>query len=123
MNGTILIVDDEPEMVEFLETLLTIQGYQTLDAYSGAEGLRTAHMERPDLILLDLTLPDGDGMQILKTMQDEERTAGIPVLVVSGKDNPRVRMDSLQAGADAFLLKPFHPQALLDEIEDKLKEE
>lgn len=123
MNGTILIVDDEPEMVEFLETLLTIQGYQTLDAYTGAEGLRIARMERPDLILLDLTLPEGDGMQILKTMRGEERTADIPVLVVSGKDNPQIRTDSLQAGADAFLLKPFHPQALLDEIEDKLKEE
>lgn len=123
MAETILIVDDEPEMVEFLETLLTLKGYPTLDAYSGAEGLRKARRQDPDLILLDLSLPDADGLQILKTLRGEEPTAVIPVLVVSGKDNPRVRMDSLQAGADAFLLKPFHPQALLDEIEDKLKEE
>ncbi|MBS3753844.1 MAG: response regulator [Anaerolineales bacterium] len=123
MAETILIVDDEPEMVEFLETLLSFKGYQTLDAYSGAEGLQKARRQRPDLILLDLTLPDGDGMQILKTLRCEERTAGIPVLVVSGRDNPQARMESLQAGAGAFLLKPYHPQALLDEIEDKLKKE
>jgi len=123
MAETILIVDDEPEMVEFIETLLSFKGYQTLDAYSGAEGLQKARQKHPDLILLDLTLPDGDGLQILKTLRGGERTADIPVLVVSGKDNPRVRTDSLQAGAGAFLLKPYHPQALLDEIEDKLKEE
>ncbi|MFO7943533.1 MAG: response regulator [Anaerolineales bacterium] len=123
MAETILIVDDEPEMVEFLETLLNFKGYQTLDAYSEAEGLQKARQEHPDLILLDLTLPDADGLQILKTLRAEKCTADIPVLVVSGKDNPRVRPDSLQAGADAFLLKPFHPQALLDKIEDKLKEE
>lgn len=117
MAPTILIVDDEPEMVEFLEDFLTLKGYQTLAAYNGDECLRKARQDKPDLVLLDLTLPDVDGLEILNTIQKEETTQDIPVLVVSGKDHPQDRIDSLQSGARAFLLKPFNPHSLLDQIE------
>ncbi len=121
MSKTILIVDDEPEMIEFLESLLTLKGYQTLAAYNGAECLGKAQEEAPDLILLDLILPDMDGLRVFEKLREGEKTLDIPVIVVSGKDNPQVRRESLQAGADSFLLKPYHPQVLLDQIEKHLE--
>lgn len=121
MAPTILIVDDEPEMVEFLEDLMDLKGYQTLPAYNGEDCLRKAHQAEPDLILLDLTLPDEDGLEILKKLRKAQDTKDIPVLVVSGQDNPQARINSLQAGAGAFLLKPYHPRNLLEKIQKHIK--
>lgn len=120
MSKTILIVDDEPEMVEFLDSLLTLKGYQTLAAHNGEDCLQKTREKTPDLILLDLTLPDMDGLLVLKKLREEGHSLDIPVLVVSGKDHPQIRYDSLQAGADTFLLKPYNPQVLLDKIHSHL---
>ncbi len=120
MAKTILIVDDEPEMVEFLEILLGHRDYHTLSAYSGQECLQHARQESPDLILLDLFLVDADGLDILRQLREGEKTAHIPVLVVSGRDDPQAKRESLEAGAEAYLLKPYQPQALLDKIEEHL---
>ncbi|MGM0375116.1 MAG: response regulator transcription factor [Chloroflexota bacterium] len=121
MSKTILIVDDEPEMVEFLDSFLSLKGYQTLTAPTGAGCLRIAREKKPDLILLDLTLPDMDGLSVLEKLREEGRSLDIPVVVVSGKDHPQIRHDSLQAGADSFLLKPYDPQVLLDKIHSHLQ--
>jgi len=120
MTNTILIVDDEPEMVEFLEILLGHRDYHTLAAYSGQECLQHARQRSPDLILLDLFLVDADGLDILRQLREGDTTAHIPVLVVSGRDEPQAKRDSMEAGAEAFLLKPYHPQSLLDKIETYL---
>jgi DNA-binding response OmpR family regulator len=122
MSKAILIVDDEPEMVEFLDSLLTLKGYQTLVALNGAGCLRKAREEKPDLILLDLTLPDMDGLIVLEKLRQEGHSPGIPIFVLSGKDHPKIRQDSLQAGADTFLLKPYNPRVLLDKIHNRLQE-
>ncbi|MET9208440.1 response regulator transcription factor [Streptomyces bacillaris] len=114
----LLIVEDDPASVLALRELLTRGGYRVVTAADGREALRLLFAERPDLMLLDLLVPELDGWRVLTRARD---LSDLPVLVVSGLDGVDHRVTALRAGADDYLVKPFHPEELLARVEALLR--
>ena len=110
---TILVVDDDEALVDVLTHRLAQQGFETLTAHSGKRGLILARSESPDLILLDLRLPDTDGFAICGQLADCSQTSGIPVIILSGMERPDIIRRSRSAGCYYFVRKPYDPNALL----------
>ncbi len=113
----ILIVDDDPGHVESLAFRLRQQGYETIQAFQGREGMVRARRDAPHLILLDVRLPDIDGLEVCEQLVDSPETCDIPVILVSGVDRPDMIRTARAAGCQYFLRKPFDPNALLALIE------
>jgi len=118
----ILIVDDDETMVDVLSMRLTSQGFTTIAAENGQQALRRAQAELPDLIVLDLRLPDVDGFELCQQLVDDELTSEIPVIIVSGLESPDVLRRSRAAGCHFFVSKPYDPNALLTLIQRALEE-
>jgi DNA-binding response OmpR family regulator len=110
---TVLIVDDEEAISEPLRIRLQRLGFATLTASSGRQAMELARRERPDCITLDLGLPDIDGFTLCERLVDEDATSEIPVIIVSGNDNPDIVRRARAAGCHFFVRKPFDPNALL----------
>ncbi|RYZ09066.1 MAG: response regulator [Myxococcales bacterium] len=105
MSQTLLVVDDEPAIQRMLQKRGEKEGFHVLGALTLREGLSRALKDAPDIILLDMSLPDGMGSQLLKQLQAEPRTRRIPIVVWSGLDRDEVREKVLRAGAVAYLHK------------------
>lgn len=118
----ILVVDDDLDQVEVLQYRLKQQGFDTLAATTGRSGLRLARQERPNLVLLDLRLPDADGFSICEALGDDAETAGIPVIILSGMERPDIIRRSRAAGCQYFVRKPYDPNALLILIEHAIQQ-
>lgn len=103
-NFRILVIDDEAAIRRFLKIILKVDGHTFLEASSGQEGLVMAAMNRPDLIVLDLGLPDLDGITVLKRLRE---WSTVPVIVLTVKDSDTDKVALLDAGADDYLTKPF----------------
>jgi len=119
---TILIVDDDEALAEVLAYRLTQQGFETLSTGLGKRGLALARSERPDLIILDLRLPDVEGFTVCQELADSPRTCNIPVLILSGMERPDIVRRSRLAGCCYFVRKPYDPNALLVLIRQALAE-
>jgi two-component system KDP operon response regulator KdpE len=117
-TSRILIIDDEVQIRRLLQLTLESNGYKVSLAESGKEGLVQAAMDRPDLIILDLGLPDTDGINVLKTLR--EWTA-IPIIILSVRDTEQTIIASLDAGADDYLTKPFRTGEMLARIRTALR--
>lgn len=113
MKQRILVVDDEPEAVELVEFNLKQAGYAVVTASDGAEALKKAHAQTPDLIVLDVMLPEMDGFEICKTLRLEPSTARVPIIMLTAKAAEIDRVLGLELGADDYLTKPFSPRELL----------
>jgi len=109
----ILVVDDEPEAVELVEFNLKQAGYAVTTAVDGAEALKKARSQTPDLIVLDVMLPEMDGFEICKTLRGETPTARTPILMLTAKAAEIDRVLGLELGADDYLTKPFSPRELV----------
>ncbi|MBN1590563.1 MAG: response regulator [Pirellulales bacterium] len=110
---TVLVIDDDEAMAEVLSRRLEQQGFITRTAGSGAGGLAMARSERPDLIFLDLRLPDKDGFTICEELADSSETCGIPIIILSGLERPDIIRRARSAGCCFFVRKPYDPNALL----------
>ena len=111
-NGkTILIVDDESAVSQLLNVLLTSQGYATKIAASGRQALDSVSSDI-DLILLDMVLPDLEGIKVCQQLKSNSQTKDIPIIAISGKQNKSDRIESLYTGAEDYLIKPFEPEEL-----------
>ena len=117
----ILIVDDDEDQVCALEHRLRRLGYQTAAARSAREALATAFEDHPDLVLLDLRLPDGDGFNVCETLSDSPSTCGIPIIVVSAMERPDIVRQARSAGCEFYVRKPYDPNVLLTLIEHALQ--
>jgi two-component system, OmpR family, alkaline phosphatase synthesis response regulator PhoP len=117
----ILIVDDDRPQVEALSLRLERQGFSTVLAHEGRSGLSLARQRRPDLVLLDLGLPDVHGLEVCEQLVDSPETCGIPIIIVSGLDEPDVVRSARSAGCEYFLRKPYDPNALLTLIQHALR--
>ena len=113
MKPKILVVDDEPEAVELVEFNLKQAGYIVTTAADGAEALKKARAQIPDLIVLDVMLPEMDGFEICKTLRLDPATARVPILMLTAKAAEIDRVLGLELGADDYLTKPFSPRELL----------
>jgi two-component system KDP operon response regulator KdpE len=103
-------VDDEPQLLRFLRATLPAQGYRLIEAATGAQGIVEASTRAPDLILLDLGLPDVDGVEVTRRLRQWSAT---PIIVLSARGQENVKIDALDAGADDYLTKPFGTGELL----------
>lgn len=106
----VLVVEDERQMLRFLRATLTSHGYRLLEAETAAEAVRLASSHNPDLILLDLGLPDADGIDVTRRLREWSRT---PIIVLSARGRDDDKVEALDAGADDYLTKPFSVNELL----------
>jgi two-component system KDP operon response regulator KdpE len=109
-KSTALVIDDEGQIRKLLRVVLEAEGYRVLDAESGRRGLSDIALRRPDVVLLDLGLPDIDGLTVLKRLREWSH---VPVLILSVKDEPQDKVAALDAGADDYVTKPFEAAELL----------
>ena len=113
MKPKILVVDDEPEAVELLEFNLKQAGYAVSAAGDGAAALKKARAQTPDMVVLDVMLPEMDGFEICKTLRLEPTMAKLPIIMLTAKAAEIDRVLGLELGADDYLTKPFSPRELL----------
>lgn len=113
MKPRILVVDDEPEAVELIEFNLKQSGYTVSTAGDGAEALKKARAQVPDLIVLDVMLPEMDGFEICKTLRLDPATVRVPIIMLTAKAAEIDRVLGLELGADDYLTKPFSTRELL----------
>jgi DNA-binding response OmpR family regulator len=118
---TILVVDDDTKNVKLLEALLLPRGYAVVTASNGAEALQQVRREPPDLILLDVLMPIIDGFEVCKLLKDQAETRLIPVVIMTVLDHVEDRIKGIEAGADAFFIKPIHRDELLARIRTSLR--
>ena len=112
----ILIVDDSPSQLMGIQRIVEKLGHQTLTAEDGAAGVEVAKAELPDLILMDVVMPNLNGFQATRTLSRESTTRDIPVVLVTTKDQDTDRMWGMRQGARAYLTKPFSESDLSDVI-------
>jgi len=117
----ILVVEDEADLREVLAYNLTRDGYRVVTAESGAEGLRKARKEVPDLVLLDLMLPDLDGVEVCRRLKKDPLTATLPIIMVTAKSEEADVVLGLGVGADDYVPKPFSPRTLLARVKAVLR--
>jgi two-component system phosphate regulon response regulator PhoB len=113
MTQRILVVDDEPDITALVSYHLARGGYRVSTAASGAEALRSAREERPDLVILDLMLPGVSGYDVLAEMRSREETRDVGVILLTARREEADRIRGLSLGADDYLTKPFSPQELI----------
>src|SRR5210317_1687645 len=104
----ILVIDDLPENVLMLKDRLEHEGYEVLTAYNGRSGIEKAQAEVPDLILLDVMMPDINGFEVCKTLVSDGRTSDIPIILVTAKTDPEDIKEGLDAGAYDYIKKPIN---------------
>ncbi|MCZ6704238.1 MAG: response regulator [Ignavibacteria bacterium] len=117
----ILVIDDLPENVFMLQDRLEHEGYVVLTAYDGKSGIEKAQTELPDLILLDVMMPDINGIEVCKTLVSDERASNIPIILVTAKTDAEDTKDGLDAGAFDYIKKPFNKIELLARVKSALK--
>jgi two-component system KDP operon response regulator KdpE len=118
MPPRVLIVDDEPNILATLAPLLRTRGYEVLTAMSGRAALETVEREKPDLIVLDLGLPDMDGVDVCRSVRE---TMSVPIVVLSARGAERDKVRALDTGADDYVTKPFGAEEFLARIRAALR--
>ena len=119
MKKKVLIVDDEKAIVDILEYNLKKEDYETLKAYDGREGLRMAREENPDLILLDVMLPEMDGFQVCGTLRKEGNQ--VPIIMITAREEETDKVFGLENGADDYITKPFSMRELLARVKANMR--
>lgn len=116
-NARLMVVDDDATMVRLLKTLLELDGFEVLVGSEPATLVEKVAQERPDLVLMDVYLKQGDGIDLLRAIRSRQDVARIPVIMTSGMD---VSEQCMQAGANGFMLKPYSPPDLLALVREQL---
>lgn len=116
----ILLIDDHQTVFRLLEAIVRIKGYQLLYADSGQRGIVMAREEQPDMILLDVMMPDLDGFKVCQYLKDSEETKHIPVMFLTARGAEDDLATGRKAGADGFMTKPFQTIDVLNQIETML---
>lgn len=122
MMSTILIVEDEPHMRRVTELSLRKGGYELMIACNGREALEQVERHRPDLIVMDIVMPELDGLGALRQLRSQAATAALPVIMLTVRGHTVTREQAELAGASLFITKPFSPSHLLKEVRRLLGE-
>ena len=121
MKEKVLIVEDEKDIVKMLDYNLKKDGFRTLSAYDGEDALDLAHRERPDIIILDLMLPGIGGLEVCKALKKDDKTATIPIIMLTAKAQESDKIVGLELGADDYITKPFSHRELIARIKTVLR--
>lgn len=117
-DRTILVVDDEERMVRFIRLNLEYDGFRVIEAYNGMQAINKVRSDLPDLVLLDIMMPDLDGFEVLKIIRE---TSSIPVIMLTAKGEEDDRVRGLELGADDYISKPFSPRELVSRVRAVLR--
>jgi two-component system response regulator VicR len=118
----VIYIEDEPEMIDLVRLILLRRNFKVIGANGGREGLELVHRLHPDVILLDLMMPDMDGWEVYQKLKSVESTKSIPVIIITAKAQNIDKVLGLQiAKVDDYISKPFNPKELIDSIERILK--
>jgi len=117
----ILIIDDEENLVDLISNILKHEGFVTVSAYNGKDGLEKAKQEKPHIIILDIMMPQMDGFEVLKRLKEYEETKDIPVIMLTAKTEDSAVIESWRKGAEFYIPKPFEIEEVLHVIELILK--
>jgi len=117
----ILIVDDERDIVKVLVIRLQSSGYEVISAFDGAQGVFMAHKEKPDLIILDIRMPAGDGFSVAERLKRSSHTWTIPIIFLTGSPEREAEGRAMDLGARFFIKKPYDPEELLDAVKRALE--
>lgn len=112
----ILLVDDEPHIVELVKFRLELSGYEVIAAHNGMEALEKAQNDRPDLILLDVMMPGMDGYEVATKLKENRHTRRIPIIMLTAKAEEEDIKEAIRVGAVDYIVKPFDPFAILKKI-------
>ncbi len=118
---TVLLVDDEPDLLELLSYTLEREGYRVVVAKDGAEGLVTAQAEKPDIIVLDIMMPNMDGIELCAKLREDAHLRLTPILMLTARTGERDEIAGLEAGADDYLPKPISPRLFLSRVKAILR--
>jgi DNA-binding response OmpR family regulator len=118
---TILIVDDEEDVLDLLQLVFETSGFEVRRASTGKSAVSSAYEQPPDVVLLDVMMPEMDGWQVLRTLKGDERTKHIPVVMLSARAERRDKMIGLQEGAEGYIAKPFSPAEVVREVQSFLE--
>jgi len=118
---TILVVDDEEDIVELVELNITREGYKVLTCGTGEEALEIAHSKLPDLVILDLMLPGIDGLEVCRRLKSHPKTEQIPIVILSAKGEEADIVTGLELGADDYITKPFSGKVLVARVRRVLR--
>lgn len=121
MSKVILVVEDQEDNRQIMRDLLTSANYETIEAVTGAEGVRFAETYNPDLILMDIQLPDFDGYEATRRIKAVEALGSIPIIAVTSYALSGDDVKAYEAGCDAYVSKPFSPRELLQKIREFLQ--
>jgi two-component system cell cycle response regulator DivK len=120
MSRTILIVEDDPKNMKLFHDLLQVNGYQTLEATDGRQGVDSARLLGPDLILMDAMLPVLNGIEAIKILKSDEKTRMIPIIALTSFALPNEKERILEAGCNGYMLKPLNINDLISMIREYL---
>lgn len=115
-SAKVLIVEDDDDVRSMLSALLGSKGYAVTGAAAAVEGVSAACETRPDLIIMDLGLPDADGLSAVRAIRSEVGLGGIPILIVTAYDTMQFRAEAVEAGCAGYLVKPVDPEQLLETV-------
>ncbi len=118
MASTVLVVDDEKNIVQLARLYLNKEGYEVESAYDGLEALKKAKSVRPDLIILDIMMPEMDGLDVCKELR---KTSNVPIIMLTAKGDDIDRIVGLELGADDYVTKPFNPRELVARVKAVLR--
>ena len=118
---TILVVDDQPINVQLLKRKLEREGIQVTAAYNGAEALQLVKKEKPDLILLDVMMPDMDGIEVCQRLQADEATRSIPMIFITARTSKEGKIEGLGVGAVDYITKPIDLDETLARVQTQLR--
>lgn len=112
----VLVIDDDPVIVQLLRVNFEIEGFEVLSAADGREGFERAKADQPDIILSDIMMPRFDGLQLVSTLKHDAGTRHVPVILLSAKAQNADVQRGLELGADDYVTKPFDPLELIDRV-------
>ena len=118
----ILAIDDEVRVLTMIRKRLEFTGYEVITATDGREGLQLARSEKPDLIVLDIILPNLDGYQICARLKADESLKNIPILMLTARSQAKDVEEGMKVGADAYMTKPYDPELFVKQVESLLEE-
>lgn len=116
VKNKILVVDDEPQLANFIRMRLEANKFKVILASDGIEGLKKTQEEKPDLILLDILMPNLDGFGMLRKLKEDDKTKSIPVIILTAQDKPQNISRALEIGANDYMAKPFESKIMLEKI-------